>query len=523
MLTLYDLIKKGYFPEELEPIFSTETLADSLNTIMPIINNIPDNKTAIACRHSIPRVKHLRRTLNIPNPLLQIRLSKAIVDNWIDIKRHLSNSDSSLTKPVVKPNSKRAVARLQDYSYIPVQQSKDSTSSRFVLKTDVSRYYPTIYTHSIPWAIHTKDVAKINRKDSLYGNLIDRRVRNSMDGQTIGIPIGPDTSLIIAEIITTAIDMALRNKIGEIKGFRYMDDYFLYFGTKTEAEHALSLLQSIMKNFELELNPNKTFIEELPDILEFKWASELRNYNIRESAKGQHTDLIGYFSKAFEYTKMYPNDRVLKYALKRIENLEIQNDNWSLFESLILNSVIAEPSVLPVTASILYRKQAEGHILNKPHISDTISEIIIYSMKFNYDNEVAWGLWLSKLLDIKIKETVAREISYSEDNIVALAALDLFNNNLIPIGLDISKWKTLMKSSELYTDNWLLAYEANVKGWLPSLSGRDFVSSDPFFGVLKANSVEFYKGVDLLIPPPQNNIENLIVIPEYNDDEIYDY
>ncbi|MEK4849000.1 RNA-directed DNA polymerase [Paenibacillus sp. FSL H7-0756] len=501
MLTVDSLIRKGYFPEELSPIFSTETLADTLNTIIQNISNYPD-KPASATKHSIPRVKHLRRMLSIPNPLLQIKLCNAIEDNWNTIDGFLSNTNMTLTKPVILQDSKRAVSRLRHYSYIPVQQALDSTSVRYVLRTDISRFYPTIYTHSIPWALHTKEVAKINRKDALYGNLLDKRVRNSMDGQTLGIPVGPDTSLIIAEIIATSMDVKLRSRLGDTKGFRYMDDYYLYFSSKPEAEFALSTLHSIMKDFELELNPNKTFIEELPVSLEQKWVSELRNYNIRETVKGQHTDLIGYFSLAFDYSKTYTNDRVLKYALSRIKNIEIKNENWSLYESLILNSVIAEPSVIPIAALIFYKRKDEGHIINTSLISDTITEIIMNSVKFNYDNEVAWCLWMSKLLNIEVKESAAIEISKSDDNVVALAALDLLNSNLIPRGLDNRKWKSIMKSSELYTDNWLLAYEAYVKGWLPSASGRDYVSSDGFFGTLKANNVEFYRGVTPLIPAP---------------------
>ncbi|MFD1903046.1 hypothetical protein ACFSQ7_01210 [Paenibacillus rhizoplanae] len=79
------------------------------------------------------------------------------------------------------------------------------------------------------------------------------------------------------------------------------------------------------------------------------------------------------------------------------------------------------------------------------------------SVKFNYDNEVAWSLWMSKLLNTEVKESAAIEISKSDDNVVALAALDLLNSNLIPRGLDNRKWKSIMKSSELYTDNWLFS------------------------------------------------------------------
>lgn len=517
MLTLDSLVRKGYFPDELSQIFSTESLADNLNNIMQNMSNY-SNKAASASKHSIPKVKHLRRGLSIPNPLLQIKLCKVIEDNWTEIDNFLSRTNSTLTKPVISQDSKRAVSRLREFSYIPVQQAKDSTSARFVLRTDISRFYPTIYTHSIPWALHTKAVAKRDRTDHLYGNLLDKRIRNTMDAQTLGIPVGPDTSLIIAEIIATAIDVELKNKLGNIKGFRYMDDYYLYFSTKTEAESALSTLHSIMKDFELELNPNKTFIEELPEPLEHKWVSELRNYNIRESSKGQHTDLIGYFSRAFEYAKQYPNDRVLKYALSRIKNIEVKNENWSLYESLLLNSLIAEPSVIPTAAKILVKKRNEGHTLDINLISNTITEIIIHSMKFNYDHEVAWSLWMSKILNIEVQEIAAIEISRSDDNVVALAALDLLNSGLIPAGLDIARWKALMKSNELYTENWLLAYEANVKGWLPSASGRDYVSTDSFFGILKANNVEFYIGVDSLIPTTQDiEIETNPVITDTDE------
>ncbi|KJR44222.1 hypothetical protein UF75_5394 [Desulfosporosinus sp. I2] len=47
--------------------------------------------------------------------------------------------------------------------------------------------------------------------------------------------------------------------------------------------------------------------------------------------------------------------------------------------------------------------------------------------------------------------------------------------------MDVSIWAALMKVEELYDENWLLAYEANVKGWLPSVSGSDYVVTDPIF------------------------------------------
>ena len=49
-----------------------------------------------------------------------------------------------------------------------------------------------------------------------------------------------------------------------------------------------------------------------------------------------------------------------------------------------------------------------------------------------------------------------------------------------------------MSTPELYEEQWLLAYEANVKGWLPSQGGPDHVAADNNFGFLKNSAVEFY-------------------------------
>ena len=39
-----------------------------------------------------------------------------------------------------------------------------------------------------------------------------------------------------------------------------------------------------------------------------------------------------------------------------------------------------------------------------------------------------------------------------------------------------------MQSRHLYSENWLLAYEALRKGWLNSVDGTDYIAADDFFG-----------------------------------------
>ena len=53
-------------------------------------------------------------------------------------------------------------------------------------------------------------------------------------------------------------------------------------------------------------------------------------------------------------------------------------------------------------------------------------------------------------------------------------------------------WQAAMTRDELVGRLWLLSYEANVKGWLPSVVAGDHVSADPIFKFLKDAGVHFY-------------------------------
>ncbi|MFD2368863.1 reverse transcriptase domain-containing protein [Brevibacillus sp. GCM10020057] len=516
-LTLRNLISNGYFPAELIPPFNTKDFGKHVNSIVSstVGMNIQINGDKIlsskCCIHSIPRILHHRRSLGIPNPFHQLKLAQTIVDNWKDIKKHVYKSKYSLTLPVVKSGSPRAISRSHDFRDIPSIIPMLSTNSRYVLRTDISRYYPTIYTHSIPWACHGKAFAKIksNRGHNYYGNALDTHVRNTQDQQTIGIPIGPDSSLIISELIGSTMDMEIYTEIGA-KGIRYIDDYYFFFNTTSEAEEALTKLHKIAKKYELELNPEKTSIYSLPDSLEHKWTSEIRGYEFHKSLKRQKTDLVTFFSKAFEYSKSYPNEYVLKYSLSRIKNELIDKNNWDLYESLILNSIIAEPSVLPTATEIFLAYYNLGYNLNLKKIGETINNIIGHHSKLGHGYEVSWGLWLAKTLGIKISKASAKELSQVEDSIVAITALDLRNTGLITSGLDLSEWMNYLTHENLYQDKWLFAYEACKKGWVtPS---NNYISIDPFFSILEAKNIEFYNPMLQVVAASPENDSNTHVV-----------
>lgn len=490
MVSTYDFVRYGYLPKELPPAFTSKTFADSLGSILGNYSST-STKSSKCYAYSLPRVGHIRRKLSIPNPRHQLELFNFLSEQWEHLLNHCGGSSISLSVPMQDPDNERAI-KYDLKKSIEAFRVKSSTGYRYLMQTDILDYYPRIYTHIIPWALHYKEIAKEKQNpEELLGNKIDLLVRNTQDKQTMGIPIGPDSSFLIAEIIGSAIDMELGDRIDDLEGLRFFDDFYLYFKDMKKAEKAFSELHSIISDFELDLNASKTEIGPLPEKLEERWVGNLSLYNFRNDPKSQNKDLIRYFSQAFEYSKSHPDQEVLKYAISRIAKVKILEENWELYESLLLRAMMVEPSVLTFTASIFYSYFKEKYNLDFDDITSTINEIISYHSSYRHSHEITWALYFSKLLNISLDGETATKISVLDDSIVAIVALDLNSLGLIPDGLNIDKWETIIDSSkELYNENWLLAYEANVKGWLTTPD--DFVLADDFFSLLKTNDVEFY-------------------------------
>ena len=120
-----------------------------------------------------------------------------------------------------------------------------------------------------------------------------------------------------------------------------------------------------------------------------------------------------------------------------------------------------------------------------------IEDVIRKNAPLAHHAEVAWALFLAKGLKLPISTKSARAISGLENAVTALIALDLRQTGLIGNGLDTELWSVSMTRQGLWSHMWLLAYEADLKGWLTGTT-QDFVDKDPHFSVLKKRRVSFY-------------------------------
>ena len=113
---------------------------------------------------------------------------------------------------------------------------------------------------------------------------------------------------------------------------------------------------------------------------------------------------------------------------------------------------------------------------------------------------MAWCIWAAIALGLILEPACVTAISRVDNSVVAILALDAQQQGLAP-RLDTILWEAHMGDSDLYDEQWLLSYEANVHGWLPSVGVADHVSADPNFGFLKAAGVHFYvSSIPIAIP-----------------------
>jgi hypothetical protein len=491
---LSDILAKGYLPAELPPCFSSRTYATAIITARP---NLPQGfqrpPLAQLCTYSLARGGNtrFRRRLSIVNPVNFFAIADLIYVNWNFLDQFLATSQLSRSRPTHDAGTKRGLSTITyDRGDLVPVQAKSRASSRVLLSADISEFYHSIYTHSIPWALHTKAVAKANRGPGLLGNELDTLVRNAQHGQTVGIPIGPDTSLVIAECILAAIESIIRPKLPQLVGFRFVDDFELCFKDHTTAEQALAMLQEQLLEFELRLNPRKTALHTLPISFESEWIAELRRFKIRDKS-GQMGDLVAYFDLITKHVLAHPNEHVSKYGIRRFTRFVPHAINTNLLQSLLCHIGVAEQGCIKeVVESLLYLRDARLP-LDLVLIQDTLNAVTTTCVPLGQHYEASWALWGLISLNLALDQNSVRALQSTENSIIAILALDASQRGLAP-NLNVARWEARMTLQDLREEEWLLAYEANVRNWLPSVGGGDHVAADANFAFLKQQNVRFY-------------------------------
>jgi len=506
-LTLENLLERGYLPQELPPPFNSHTLAKFVATEKP--KGFPfvsePATTSIPEAFNLARTGTLRRELSILNPIHFSLLADFIVDNWPALEKESITSTFSLSSPITT-DARRGIGRKHEMGQRPERRAQLYAQGRYLLRADISRFYSSVYTHSIPWALHGKEYAKKNKKAKNLGNQLDELLRNCQDGQTNGIPIGPDTSLLIAEILLSKVDAKLKKQ--EIPGLRYVDDYELVFDTEAQALEGLSAFQEALLDFELHLNPAKTRILPLPQRIEETWVDVIKGFTLEPSSTSFKSQLIHFFDTAYELSREFPDTGVLKYAAGRIANIREWKAHYEVAEDLLVQAARVEAGALPMALNTILR-QTVSDAGRKERRRNLLLKTVVEHAPQRHSSEVAWSVWGCIAQGFTLPTEILRLLVRMEDSVCALVALHARSLGLAESPSELDSLADALTSDELYDSRWMLTYEAAVRGWLAPLSEKNFVGIDVNFSKLKAAGVNFYdvtKTALLPLPPPKVKI-----------------
>ena len=465
---LFLLKEESYFNFDLPSYFVFENLLQAVSTQiggqdLQTLYSTYNNAQGQSKRHSPAEFEDVNykflnnkdgkfawRPFQLIHPALYVSLVNKITDqaNWNLIVARFAQYQAnpnircySIPLRSDDQQSDRATSISQWWQAIEQQSLELALKYEYVLHTDISDCYGSIYTHSVPWAIHTKSTAKAQRRDlGLVGNAIDKHLQDMAYGQTNGIPQGSVLMDFIAEMVLGYADLELSDKIqqGNLSDYeiiRYRDDYRVFSNNPQTVEHITKLLTEILIELGMRLNAQKTIVSN--NVIKNALKSDkLYWISSRKGAKGIQEHLL----IIHKLSEEHPNSGSLSKALgkfyNRIKGITVTN-NINVLVSILVDIMYKNPRTYPIASAILSK------LLSLIPSNDKKNEILnlIYQRFEKIPNTGHIKIWLQRLT-IKLD----RQRQYAERlcEKVNTPALQIWNSDWIENNL-----KTIIETTPI--------------------------------------------------------------------------
>ena len=340
-----------------------------------------------AIEYKLTRFNGVPRVFSIPHPTAYAELAFCIYENWTRLD-HIASNQNSLLRPRKHGDGRLFIMGYEQRGTNTRRILNSLLGKRFLGGTDISNFFPSIYSHAIPWALVGRSTAKKNRGPNRWFNKLDKAVRWTKRNETQGISIGPATSNILAEVILERIDRTLRRNF---EYSRFNDDYTAYCKTEDEAVSFVSHLRKELAEYKLTLNINKTTYSPLPRALEDDWVSDL-TIALPRGDRISSYDAISYLNYAVKLAKQSPDGSVLKYALRALlgRNLDSGAKIDVLRYALYLS--FHQPVLLPLLRNSFPTSRVRRQ--DFPY-SRELQMLAYEHSRFDRSDAVSWALYFS--------------------------------------------------------------------------------------------------------------------------------
>jgi hypothetical protein len=493
------LLLSNYFPnskkenEELPPIFSTGTFSNKCYGDLNKLKSRAGGYDQVGYR--LTRYNYTGRWLGIPHPLPYAKLCNAIISNWGDIDLALVDENSAIY-PEIHDDGR--VVIMNDYGDVDIKTHKIlelSFGNKYMVNADIANCFGSIYTHAIGWALIGFEESKnrlVRKKDKNSSiDRIDNAARSCKRNETQGIAIGPGTSHILAELILSRIDAALRER-GYRRFIRFIDDYKYFCKTEDEAQQFLIILELELAKFKLHLNTKKTLVEKLPLPISPDWMVEvidiagLSNQDtifqkkvFKKNVSAAH--IFNILDRAQILAKRHPEDSVLKFAVMTVRKNFSCSDDWSYLQYLLTLS-FHYPFILPLI----------GEVINEVKYYPGLNESVLSMLETILDNNIAsqrsdgicWSLYYLKVMKGEVTESIVKRILDTSD---CMSMLTLYWG-WSSARQQVVDWGSLLITKKNFQKDqyWPLLYQFEYDGVL-----TDTYPGDDSFKIMRQNKVNF--------------------------------
>lgn len=363
----------GDFPEYIsfEPILRGVSMVLGGGAYSDFTNSTVHPKHLMGVNYSFVANKDGRfawRPYELMHPVLYVSLVNLLCTetNWpfvVDrLKSFQNGAVTCCSLPMVSTDHQSDVATQIRSWWQQVEQQSLIYSLEFshVLNTDVTDCYGSLYTHSIAWALHTKEVAKASQgRRSLMGNQVDAIIRAGRHGQTNGIPQGSVLMDFIAELVLGYVDDLISKRLEGATDFRilrYKDDYRIFTNSDVRAEEILKVVSDELRTVGMRLGVAKTSIS--TNVVEGSIKEDkLAGIDLQDLGEANAKTIQKQLLRLHSFGRKYPNSGALRRLVgelhakivkqtDRLEDLEVQ-------VAIATDIAVVSPQTFPAVAGIL--------------------------------------------------------------------------------------------------------------------------------------------------------------------------
>jgi hypothetical protein len=501
------LLKSHYLADEFPSVVTTTPFAAFCATNSATLPSADEGLRRVTMygTFSAHRTPQTRRVLALPHPASQLALCQILAEHRDAIAETIRRSGLTLYNTREDTEHDRLFVGI-DFTARTKREAEVLARYPFVLVADIANFFHTIYSHSLSWAVLGKQVVKdtldLDRRNAQrrafnahWVSRLDTAIQRGNSRETFGIPVGPDTSRMIAELLLSGLhsNLLFAEILTDREGYRLVDDFFIGFDDEASARRCLDVLRHALWEYNLHLNDGKTRIDRSCMFFEGGWKREIDNFPIPDDDEiSQREAVQGLMEITLQHCHRRNESLPASFFCARLTALPIVMANFNFVRDCLLRVARDFTNCLKSVVRFV--------TLYRPHFADVDAlkvmrrwchQMFVAHAPRGHDLEVSSTLVICGILGISVDRTFIAMGKRTPSPIV-LAALGLLSNDSL-LDEPWDAWRPTAENAGHLVNGryWLPHYEAVRRRWTHDAALIAAFTNDAFFARLLAADVTF--------------------------------